>query len=1379
MRLEAIWTALPVAVSGNTLKLSVFVSHRLYGPPATTLGAGGFTDVLGWAGKNVKFNVRFGGGPPVPATVVSAINAQLHAAAFPGTTPVRGNAPTDPPQRFQRMAQREMQSYSAAALGILLRGTYQGAATLSPTDRIDADQIVNTTLAWADPLRPRRPYTEAQLLPTQYVNLGSARIKKGDRRSFAAVWAEAEKREADSMRKEMDSALKAYRNSGGAAPPNTPAGWRLLAYECKRFFESMAPTKNHPKYGVVHAAVNVPEPSFDYHDAQSLVANHPSLMRALGFVFDLEVPLPAGLPASGEVRVEPVYTKAPDTVDRTPKTAYQFVPGQLFLPKPKAGSELGVGYLKIGGAPYFTAQYDIDSGALKLMDFVQNMRNALQVRKQVEPTNPPRKQQLLPGTETLDLDNSEIGRSKVTLPALRTTGISLYRNERAQKIKAVFQKAMAMQADLAPATKAFDYDDVVRGYRVDVFDRGAWRPLMGRVGGYNLKGIQVPAAGQNGAPFDEAWMSSAMTSSPSKPGDPPATGPVKVHEAVWSWHGWSLAVERPGQAMDDLGKPTQGSNKLDPNFPVAMNFQVPPGSLPTLRFGHTYKMRARAVDLAGNSLPPNAPTLGGPGFETPEAPYLRFDPVLSPQLVNYKVPGNADPVKDTTAGAAENQIVIRKFKGDPTIRPSRREVFPPYGSVSLSETHGMFDLPNGKMDPAAYPNVIVPREGKSAPPEVTGSMSDVPYLPDPLSFGYCVQFTPLPFPNAPTGVKFALGKFPSAGWPKIGTGTLQIVSNPGPASPAPVVSGGNVTLGLRPGEVVKALVSSSLGNQSALNLMGLWNWLPPATQASHQDAALQGRMWLMTPYREVTLVHAVQIPEAPAQILFFKAYRSPGDTSVRIGDNEQTAMVTHAWSTVEVEAMAQWEDELDLIEEPIRTTLKRKVDMTAFKVGINRDEFLHRFVERHEIGDTKYHNVTYTLRAASRFRDYFPSQITEFTLDTVGDIPKTVLGRNLPAPVKGTLNFDAVSTARPDVPLIEYIVPTFGWSRPSVPTGQRSIRDGGGLRIYLRRPWFSSGNGERLAIVLPSGAYEGAKAPAGMPNAAEYPYVTLFGADPTNKSGNVHARPLSNHFPGAAPAGKYLKLEENPALNVGAVSVPVQFDAERQLWFADVQIDAGNAAYMPFVRLALARYQEFSVPGLELSRVAVADFMQLAPDRSATVTYLSDTRFKVVVSGVGTADGSPPGRVIVGTVEVSPGTYDGKAVTDEETGWRPVVVGGKDLEKTIPLTPALNRVIIGRPPPEEEGVEEQPLEAGQGRVAVPPPNQGRVINPQIRPTVQEGPGEFTLPGQRGAAKYRLVLREYEVYLSDFPEPVIEMPPTTAAPPPTRGRLVYMDVIPLA
>ncbi len=61
----------------------------------------------------------------------------------------------------------------------------------------------------------------------------------------------------------------------------------------------------------------------------------------------------------------------------------------------------------------------------------------------------------------------------------------------------------------------------------------------------------------------------------------------------------------------------------------------------------------------------------------------------------------------------------------------------------------------------------------------------------------------------------------------------------------------------------------------------------------------------------------------------------------------------------------------------------------------------------------------------------------------------------------------APSTGRLVAPKLEYIVPVFGWGEEVSPVGAtenweefKRVRKGGGLRVYLGRPWFSSDAGE-------------------------------------------------------------------------------------------------------------------------------------------------------------------------------------------------------------------------------------------------------------------------------------------------------------------------------
>jgi len=130
---------------------------------------------------------------------------------------------------------------------------------------------------------------------------------------------------------------------------------------------------------------------------------------------------------------------------------------------------------------------------------------------------------------------------------------------------------------------------------------------------------------------------------------------------------------------------------------------------------------------------------------------------------------------------------------------------------------------------------------------------------------------------------------------------------------------------------------------------------------------------------------------------------------------------------------------------------------------------LHRFT------DTKYRCVGYVAVAATRYRDFFRPVAAE-----QGPNPPPRFTRSSPV-----LKVDVLSSAPPDAPKVLYVIPTFRWEE--TPQGRR--RSGGGLRIYLDRPWYSSGDGEQLAVILHSADYPDIVEP-------EKPYVTQWGLDP-------------------------------------------------------------------------------------------------------------------------------------------------------------------------------------------------------------------------------------------------------------------------------------------
>src|SRR5207237_8685075 len=117
-------------------------------------------------------------------------------------------------------------------------------------------------------------------------------------------------------------------------------------------------------------------------------------------------------------------------------------------------------------------------------------------------------------------------------------------------------------------------------------------------------------------------------------------------------------------------------------------------------------------------------------------------------------------------------------------------------------------------------------------------------------------------------------------------------------------------------------------------------------------------------------------------------------------------------------------------------------------------------------------------------------------------------------------------SARPEAPKVLYIVPTFKWER----NANGTKRTGGGLRIYLDRPWYSSGDDEKLAVLLPAG---------GKLDAKMEPFVSLWGKDPIWASGPARNGELNgNDFPLAlkGAAGDY-----HPALTLirDLVAIPL------------------------------------------------------------------------------------------------------------------------------------------------------------------------------------------------------------------------------------------------
>jgi hypothetical protein len=337
---------------------------------------------------------------------------------------------------------------------------------------------------------------------------------------------------------------------------------------------------------------------------------------------------------------------------------------------------------------------------------------------------------------------------------------------------------------------------------------------------------------------------------------------------------------------------------------------------------------------------------------------------------------------------------------------------------------------------------------------------------------------------------------------------------------------------------------------------------------------------------------------------------------------------------------------------------------TSFAFGMQNDQN----AATHFIGDTRHHLITYSATGTSRFAEMFETSFTgTFTgraavkISELGINPATVAvyrhGGTAPLPASdyevddtaGTVRYlknahptskvilkidfqptttlkgpgvavEVLSSTRPAAPKVARITPAWELSGPvgDVSTGIGFERVGGILRVYLERPWFSSGAGELLGVVTPASL-------ASPPTPEQqYPLYTMMGLDPityistTNRPwpviptafGNLAEVPVVPGRPSLYTSPPQVNLVEDTDFNNPYNIWPyeVHYDEPTGTWYADVAVlpgQSGSATVLPppgyFVRLSLVRFQPYSIVTQEVSPVTTATIAQPVPDRLVVV----------------------------------------------------------------------------------------------------------------------------------------------------------------------------------
>lgn len=678
----------------------------------------------------------------------------------------------------------------------------------------------------------------------------------------------------------------------------------------------------------------------------------------------------------------------------------------------------------------------------------------------------------------------------------------------------------------------------------------------------------------------------------------------------------------------------------------------------------------------------------------------------------------------------------------------------------------------------------------------------LPYLADPFAAGVALVFYDAGAPHVlpePRVLQAVVLPFEGE-WPRVRPFRLvlepAVAAAPG-AEPAlgARLDGTTIRVALPAGEQVRLALSSSV-RRADLAKLGLWrshlaSTIDPdgdgtATPADVVAAAVllraaeSGWTWWLTPSVDVRLVHAVPAPVRAPEILALRvAMRPPGLTVAQLAG----VVDVHGSSTDRLTVRAAWTEEVDDVAAPGPATVRRD-DVVVSSAVAERERFglltlidflpfgpgadalalsegglgMHRALQT--FPDTHHRRVTYTPSGTTRFRELFTAE------DLPGDDDPTLAG----APVELVVP----SAARPTAPDLVDAVPLLRWeetTEPEQPFGLRRTRRSG-VRVWLRRPWYSSGDGELLGVVLSTTGTEPERT------------ISLWGRDPVYlgaPTGSALTPPLVEvgHLVLEAVGGAVVDRAARPVLpaaTVPLVDLPAgeggpalgrvlayrpEYHPGRGQWFVDVALDDGPALW-PFVRLAVARYQPDSIAGCHLSPVGLTSWVQPLPTRTATVNRPDEARVRVTVSG---AVAFLRGLRRDGGDEQVPVELDADTPTGATALVDQVLARSRTVHATVQVLPD------GATDLEWRTVSSRRLPV----VGVGPSGSYRVTwSADLalpHPGARDVPLELRTPGSQ--PRWRVLVEERELLDAD---PVDE--PNLTGTPTRTSRVVYADAIPL-
>lgn len=1014
-----------------------------------------------------------------------------------------------------------------------------------------------------------------------------------------------------------------YQTLANTSTPPTPGTVPSLPTELVDAYDAhLAPT------GTGDVAGEDTPVDADFHQAITFVQSHPHLLRVLGLVVDLEVTLP---PNPGGVTVQSNYEAL-----YGPNRAIPVGVGVEtdFWPTTGPGR-----WADVGPTTHLVEMLDLGTGISALEDITAGTRSPDQVS--IATPNSAGLYLTRSGTDLLEELSERFERQEIFEERVR------------EVLNGTRTPPVNVQGDELGVGRRYDVYDQTVGRWFSLWDRQV--PEGYRFPTAPAATVFPPddEGWITYTAMTEAKRTISGAPAPPPSGEGPVAVPpvidsteLRVSPVLFAWRGWSQAARPPGRAFSGIDGPVDPAPNEPSGMPVqvAVDYEVVDGVLPRLRYTRTYRFRARLVDFAGNSRRVEESTPGG-GFETPGIVFGRTSRLPAPVPVR-RLPRPVPGWGDTTA-----TLVIRSEPGqsDATVEPTSRLLYPPSASQYQCELHG-FPARDGLFtSPEVFADVVARTaasiETQTTTDRVTGELlqaepddwtPQIDYLLEPAATG--VGLRRLPGADDDTITVALPGSWPAREGVgiEVRAGAAAPTTSSDPTTPAVVVE---VPKGITRVVQVASLIDPAL--------IGHWTFfrnLTPLRRGELADTVSSGGHWLFSAETPLTLVHAVRQPLAAPRVIGTPSGNRLPDRTQAVCSGTFGFDVK---STDELLVTGSWTDPIDTPGAP-----GGLVDRTTTRLLFAQRESYREVVQRpidetpFETGDTKRHEARITLEAFSRYARYFTERANaEFAtpgstvaLAPEGVVPENVVVRQAGAiatagadyvidgaagtiqhvkegalvigqvvevdfirlpitrhstelPV-GTFDLTIPNGGVPAAVMVDEVLPAFA---RTVVAGGDSItveHNGQTVRVWVHRPWFTTGVGELLGVLV-------GERPDGP--------VTEVARDPLSPTGP--SGPLTvDDFPGATAT--------NPAVDgagLGVAGHPVAFDDDRGLWFADIAIDA-DLGYRPFVQLVLVRFQPVSIAGAEIGDAVVAEPVRLGASRT-TQLVRSGTTLQVTVTG--------------------------------------------------------------------------------------------------------------------------------------------------------------------